>query len=162
MSAVVAQPARPSALRLMAEPNRNDRRSRSPDRSPPKAALVISPVSPFPSFVIMENTPAYARSTPPRSLIRGASTKPCRSRHQQDQRVSRRIWPEPCGQKRTLCFGNVVGDGEARLCNEPIFGRLRHFIEHMRDLSGSVYGRRLYEVMRYWDDDHPEWDAAEG
>jgi dihydrofolate reductase len=38
----------------------------------------------------------------------------------------------------------------------------RHFIEHMRDLSGSVYGRRLYEVMRYWDEDHPEWDAAEG
>jgi dihydrofolate reductase len=37
----------------------------------------------------------------------------------------------------------------------------RHFIEHMRDLTGSVYGRRLYEVMRYWDEDHPEWDAAE-
>jgi dihydrofolate reductase len=37
----------------------------------------------------------------------------------------------------------------------------RHFIEHMRDLTGSVYGRRLYEVMRSWDEDHPEWDAAE-
>jgi dihydrofolate reductase len=24
-----------------------------------------------------------------------------------------------------------------------------------------VYGRRMYEVMRYWDDDHPEWDAGE-
>jgi dihydrofolate reductase len=31
----------------------------------------------------------------------------------------------------------------------------------MRDLTGSVYGRCLYEVMRYWDEDHPEWDAAE-
>ena len=20
-----------------------------------------------------------------------------------------------------------------------------------------VYGRRMYEVMRYWDEDHPEW-----
>ena len=37
----------------------------------------------------------------------------------------------------------------------------RHFIEQVRDQAGSVYGRRLYEVMRYWDEDHPEWDAAE-
>ena len=29
----------------------------------------------------------------------------------------------------------------------------RHFIEHVRDLAGTVYGRRTYEVMRYWDDD---------
>jgi dihydrofolate reductase len=32
-----------------------------------------------------------------------------------------------------------------------------HFIEQTRGLAGSVYGRRMYEVMRYWDDDHPEW-----
>ena len=37
----------------------------------------------------------------------------------------------------------------------------RHFIELVRAQAGSVYGRRLYEVMRYWDDDHPEWDAEE-
>lgn len=37
----------------------------------------------------------------------------------------------------------------------------RHFIEQARSLTGSVYGRRLYEIMRYWDDEHPEWDAAE-
>jgi dihydrofolate reductase len=37
----------------------------------------------------------------------------------------------------------------------------RHFVEHMRGLTGSVYGRVLYEVMRYWDEDHPEWNAAE-
>ena len=30
----------------------------------------------------------------------------------------------------------------------------------MRDLAGSVYGRRMYEIMRYWDEDVPEWDAA--
>ena len=24
----------------------------------------------------------------------------------------------------------------------------RHWIEHVRDLTGSVYGRRMYEVMR--------------
>jgi hypothetical protein len=27
----------------------------------------------------------------------------------------------------------------------------RHWIEHVRDLTGSVYGRHMYEVMRYWD-----------
>jgi dihydrofolate reductase len=37
----------------------------------------------------------------------------------------------------------------------------RHFIEQVRNQTGSVYGRGLYEVMRYWDDDHPEWDAEE-
>jgi len=35
----------------------------------------------------------------------------------------------------------------------------RHWIEHVRGLAGSVYGRRIYEIMRYWDDDDPEWDA---
>lgn len=33
----------------------------------------------------------------------------------------------------------------------------RHWIEHVRGLAGSVYGRRMYEIMRYWDEDHPEW-----
>lgn len=33
----------------------------------------------------------------------------------------------------------------------------RHWIEHVRGLTGSVYGRRMYEVMRYWDEDHSEW-----
>ena len=37
----------------------------------------------------------------------------------------------------------------------------RHFIEHVRDLTGIVYGRRMYEVMRYWDDDLPDWGADE-
>jgi dihydrofolate reductase len=37
----------------------------------------------------------------------------------------------------------------------------QHFIEEARGQTGSLYGRRLYEIMRYWDDDHPEWDAAE-
>jgi dihydrofolate reductase len=33
----------------------------------------------------------------------------------------------------------------------------RHFIEQVRGLTGSIYGRRMYEVMRVWDEDHPEW-----
>src|SRR5262245_49912515 len=35
----------------------------------------------------------------------------------------------------------------------------RHFIEEARGQAGSLYGRRIYELMRYWDDDQPEWDA---
>ncbi len=34
----------------------------------------------------------------------------------------------------------------------------RHFIEETEGLAGSVYGRTMYETMRYWDDEHPEWD----
>ena len=37
----------------------------------------------------------------------------------------------------------------------------RHWIEQMRGLAGSIYGRRIYEVMRYWDDEHPGWGAEE-
>src|SRR6202451_4489604 len=37
----------------------------------------------------------------------------------------------------------------------------RHFIEQVRGLTGSVYGRRMYEVMRIWDEDLPEWGAEE-
>lgn len=33
----------------------------------------------------------------------------------------------------------------------------RHWIEHVRGIAGSVYGRRMYETMRYWDDDRPDW-----
>ncbi|MGA3210702.1 MAG: dihydrofolate reductase family protein [Terriglobales bacterium] len=37
----------------------------------------------------------------------------------------------------------------------------RYFIEQVRDLTGIVYGRRMYEIMRYWDEDLPDWDAEE-
>jgi dihydrofolate reductase len=37
----------------------------------------------------------------------------------------------------------------------------RHFIEHVRSLAGMVYGRGLYEIMRYWDEDQTGWGAAE-
>jgi dihydrofolate reductase len=35
----------------------------------------------------------------------------------------------------------------------------RHFCDWVGSLSGSLYGRRIYELMRYWDEDHPEWTA---
>ena len=37
----------------------------------------------------------------------------------------------------------------------------RHFVEHVRGLAGSVYGRRTYEIMRVWDEDLPQWNAEE-
>ena len=35
----------------------------------------------------------------------------------------------------------------------------RHWTDHVRDLAGSLYGRLMYETMRYWDEDRPEWSA---
>jgi dihydrofolate reductase len=35
----------------------------------------------------------------------------------------------------------------------------RHWTEHVAGLAGSIYGRRMYEIMRYWDDDDPAWSA---
>jgi dihydrofolate reductase len=37
----------------------------------------------------------------------------------------------------------------------------RHFLELVRSQTGMVYGRRMYEIMRYWDDDLPDWDAED-
>jgi len=35
----------------------------------------------------------------------------------------------------------------------------RHWIDHVQGLAGSIYGRKMYEIMRYWDEDRPEWTA---
>jgi dihydrofolate reductase len=37
----------------------------------------------------------------------------------------------------------------------------RHFNDLVRDSAGALYGRRMYEIMCYWDDDQPEWDEVE-
>ena len=37
----------------------------------------------------------------------------------------------------------------------------RHFTEQVRGLAGMLYGRGMYEVMRYWDEDSPDWGADE-
>lgn len=34
----------------------------------------------------------------------------------------------------------------------------RAFVDQTARLSGSLYGRCLYEAMRYWDEDQPDWD----
>ena len=37
----------------------------------------------------------------------------------------------------------------------------RHFNDHVRGLAGCLYGRRIYELMRYWDEDGSDWGAIE-
>jgi dihydrofolate reductase len=37
----------------------------------------------------------------------------------------------------------------------------RHFNDHVRGLAGILYGRRMYDVMRYWDEDRPDWGEIE-
>src|ERR1700743_2338501 len=54
--------------------------------------------------------------------------------------------------------GFVDHDNAAFLPDAALF---RHFIEQVKGLTGSVYGRRLYELMRYWDEDRLEWTADE-
>lgn len=62
-----------------------------------------------------------------------------------------------------LVFGmNVSLDGYVdHMAFAPGPRLFRHFIEEAQRQVGSVYGRRMYEIMRYWDDDHPEWNAEE-
>jgi len=62
-----------------------------------------------------------------------------------------------------LVFGmNQSLDGYVdHLEMRPSPALFRHWIEHVRGLTGSVYGRRMYEVMRYWDEDHADWVAEQ-
>ena len=49
-------------------------------------------------------------------------------------------------------------DHEEFAPDPPLF---QHWIEQVRGLAGSLYGRRVYEIMQYWDEDQPEWSADE-
>ena len=61
-----------------------------------------------------------------------------------------------------LVFGmNQSLDGYVdHLAFAPSPTLFRHFIEEARGQAGSIYGRKLYEIMRYWDEDQSEWDEA--
>jgi dihydrofolate reductase len=63
-----------------------------------------------------------------------------------------------------LVFGmNQSLDGyvEHEKLGPPVPSVFRHFVEQVRGQSCIVYGRGLYEVMRYWDDDLPDWGEDE-
>ncbi|MDC8013962.1 dihydrofolate reductase family protein [Tahibacter soli] len=70
--------------------------------------------------------------------------------------------PVPRGEKRVmarLVFGmNQSLDGYVdHMLFAPSPTLFRHFVEEARGQAGSIYGRTLYELMRYWDEDRPEW-----
>jgi len=41
----------------------------------------------------------------------------------------------------------------------PAPAAFQHFLEMVRGVSGLIYGSRTYEIMRYWEEDLPDWDA---
>ncbi|MEO8175981.1 MAG: dihydrofolate reductase family protein [Sphingomicrobium sp.] len=43
----------------------------------------------------------------------------------------------------------------------PSSALFRHFIAEAEEQTGSIYGRQIYDVMRYWDEDQPDWGAEE-
>jgi dihydrofolate reductase len=43
----------------------------------------------------------------------------------------------------------------------PAPAAFHHFIKLVRGLTGLIYGRRMYEIMSYWDVDLPDWDAED-
>jgi dihydrofolate reductase len=64
------------------------------------------------------------------------------------------------GMMQTL--DGYVADAKGALQPPPPGPELfRHFTDHVRNLVGCLYGRRIYEVMRYWDENRPEWGALE-
>ncbi len=52
-----------------------------------------------------------------------------------------------------------AGDRATRPPPGPILSR--HFTDYVRGSDGLLYGRRMYEIMRYWDEDQPGWDEIE-
>jgi dihydrofolate reductase len=56
--------------------------------------------------------------------------------------------------------GYVAGVADGPQLPPPGEALHRHFNDHVHSLAGSLYGRRMYEVMRYWDADRPEWNAV--
>jgi dihydrofolate reductase len=35
----------------------------------------------------------------------------------------------------------------------------RHWIEQVSTSTAAIYGRKIYELMRYWEVDQPDWDS---
>jgi dihydrofolate reductase len=61
-----------------------------------------------------------------------------------------------CAGMATLVFGmmqSLDGYVDHLELGPPGPALSRHFLGHMRGLAGCLYGRRMYEIMRYWDDD---------
>ena len=56
--------------------------------------------------------------------------------------------------------GYVAGPEDGPELPPPGEALHRHFNDHVRGLAGCLYGRRIYEMMRYWDEDQPGQDEV--
>jgi dihydrofolate reductase len=57
--------------------------------------------------------------------------------------------------------GGVLSEKAAAELPSPGPITFRHFADHVRSLDGIVYGRSMYEIMRYWEEDKPGWEEVE-
>jgi dihydrofolate reductase len=59
-----------------------------------------------------------------------------------------------------LVFGmNQSLDGyvdHTRFAPDPVL--FRHFVAEAAQQTGSLYGRKIYDIMRYWDEDQVDWE----
>ena len=54
----------------------------------------------------------------------------------------------------TLVYGlsqSLDGYVDHTKLGPPAPSAFRHFVELVRGLTGFIYGRRTYEIVRYWD-----------
>jgi hypothetical protein len=74
------------------------------------------------------------------------------------QSYSEERWQKICGMA-ILVYGlgqSLDGYVDHAKLGPPVLAVFRHFIEQVRGLTGLIYGRRTYEIMRYWDEDLPD------
>ena len=59
-----------------------------------------------------------------------------------------------------LVFGmNQSLDGYVdHMAFAPSARLFRHFIDEAERQAGSIYGTNMYDIMRYWDEDHADWE----
>ncbi len=60
-----------------------------------------------------------------------------------------------------LSLDGYVDDAGGNLVMPPPSDTLfQYWIDTVGAETGAIYGRRMYETMRYWDNDDPEWSDA--
>lgn len=92
---------------------------------------------------------------------------PQKLRHRLDSRgpwamIGRRVRRKGSKMARLVFGMNQSLDGyvdHTAFAPGPVL--FRHFIEEAQAQAGCIYGRRMYDVMRYWDETDPDWDAGE-
>jgi dihydrofolate reductase len=58
-------------------------------------------------------------------------------------------------------FSAVTGSSGDPILPPPGPELSRHFNDYIREVEGIIYGTKMYEVMRYWDEDDPDWEEGE-